>query len=604
MTDDRAREGSASGLRVLITGACGGIGSAARELLESRGAQVVGLDRVPGRDADVVADVRETEAVTKAVAEAVERLGGLDVLVNSAGVGDPVDVGAMPGPEVERVLDINLLGTWRVTSAALPALLESGGRVICIASGLAYVTMPFASAYAASKRAVTAYADALRLEYGGRISVTTLYPGYIQTPIHASSEAAGLRLGEAVPHESLDDAARAILRASAGRRPRRDTSLTRVGAATRVLSRHMPRTVDRTVVRQARKFARDGRLGTAPYASALGERLGGGGDGRPDRGELSPPSAPQVRAVAAADGLPLHAETHPPLGGSQVNGTVVLVHGYEMSTRCWHRQLHALPRHLDGTGVALLAYDHRGHGRSAPSARDQATIAQLADDLVAVLGQAAPDGPLVLVGHSMGGMTLMALAERHPEVVADRVAGVVLMSTSPGLLGELTFGLPKVFSPVMKRAVPTFHQYRRAAVKRGRQSVPTAVNRALIRRLAFGRDPRPMDVRLVADLSAATSPDTAADFHITLTDHDRVAALQVFSSVPTLLLSGTRDLLCPHSHSRRMAEALPDAELVTYPDAGHMLMLERDEDVTRRIAEFTRSCVGVRVPAASHESPE
>lgn len=580
-----------TGLRALVTGARGGIGSATRDRFEARGARVVGLDHasIPGHDGDVVADVRDAEAVASAVAEAVERLGGLDVLVNCAGVGDPVDVGSMPGPEVQRILDVNLLGTWRVTAAALPALRQSGGRVVCVSSGLAHVTVPFAAAYAASKRAVTAYADALRVEYGSRITVTTIYPGYIRTPIHASSEAAGLHLGDVAPHESVDDAARGILRAATGR-PRRDVALTPVGTVARIAGRHLPRSVDRVVARTARRLARSGRLGHTPYAAALGERLLDSGNSRPDRAGLSSPSAPTVRTLSAADGLPLHLEEYgPPADAGDVAGTLVLLHGYEMSTRCWHRQLHAVPAHLDGAQLRMLAYDHRGHGRSAPTTRDRATIAQLADDLAAVLADAAPDGPLVLVGHSMGGMTLMALAERHPDLVSRRVAGVVLMSTSPGVLGELTFGLPKVLGPVVRRAVPAYYRYRRAAIKRGRQSIPTSVNRQLVRRLAFGRNPRPQDVRLVSDLSAATLPDTAADFHVTITEHDRLVALDVFKAVPTLVLSGTRDLLCPHSHSRRMASALPDAELVTYQDAGHMLMFERDEDVTRRIAEFARA---------------
>lgn len=262
----------AAGLRVLVTGAAGGIGSAARDLLAERGARVVGLDLEPGRPGDVVADVRDPEAVGRAVDEAVERLGGLDVLVNCAGVGDPVDAGAPPDATVQRILDVNLLGTWRVTSAALDALQASGGRVVCVASGLAYANLPFASAYAVSKRAVCAYADALRLEYGSHVTVTTLYPGYIRTSIHASSEAAGLRLGEFAPEESVGHAARAVLRAATGR-PRRDLALTPTGAVTLFATRHVPRLVDAVVGRRVRALARARRLGDSSAASALHDRL-------------------------------------------------------------------------------------------------------------------------------------------------------------------------------------------------------------------------------------------------------------------------------------------------------------------------------------------
>jgi NAD(P)-dependent dehydrogenase (short-subunit alcohol dehydrogenase family) len=78
--------------------------------------------------------------------------------------------------------------------------------VIDVASGLAHVTLPFATAYTLSKRAVVAYSDVLRLEYGDRITVTTVYPGYIRTRIHERSQAAGVPLEGAVPAERLEDA--------------------------------------------------------------------------------------------------------------------------------------------------------------------------------------------------------------------------------------------------------------------------------------------------------------------------------------------------------------------------------------------------------------
>ena len=105
--------------RVLITGAASGIGAAAAAELRSRGAQVVGLD-VNATAEDVIAcDVRDQDAVDRAVAEAIERLGGLDVLINNAGVGTPQSAGLPPDAAALAVLDINLIGPWRVTAAAI-----------------------------------------------------------------------------------------------------------------------------------------------------------------------------------------------------------------------------------------------------------------------------------------------------------------------------------------------------------------------------------------------------------------------------------------------------------------------------------------------------
>ena len=116
------------------------------------------------------------------------------------------------------MIDVNLLGPWRVTAAALPALRASRGRVVNVASGLAHLTVPFATAYCMSKRGLVAYSDALRIEHGDAITVTTVYPGYIRTGIHDAARERGLGLEGAVPAERLSDAADTLVRAALGRR--------------------------------------------------------------------------------------------------------------------------------------------------------------------------------------------------------------------------------------------------------------------------------------------------------------------------------------------------------------------------------------------------
>src|SRR5215208_5703304 len=207
--------------RVLITGARGGIGGAAVAALRATGARVIGLD-LEGDGADVLAcDVRDQAAVDKAVAEAIERLGGLDVLINNAGIGMPQSAGEAPDERALAVIDVNLLGPWRVTAAALPALRASRGRVVNVASGLAHLAIPFAPAYCVSKRGLVAYSDALRLEHGDEITVTTVYPGYIRTGIHAAAKDSGVGLEGAVPPERVEDAGHALARAALDR-PLRD----------------------------------------------------------------------------------------------------------------------------------------------------------------------------------------------------------------------------------------------------------------------------------------------------------------------------------------------------------------------------------------------
>ena len=246
----RRHHATLAGRRVLITGAAGGIAGPTAAAMRQLGATVVGIDLQAGPDV-LAADVRDAEAVQSAVEEAAARMGGIDVVVNGAGIGIANDAGAFPDAAARRVLDVNLLGTWTVTAAALPHLLRSHGHVVNIASGLAYVTLPFAVAYTASKRAVTAYSDTLRMEYRGRITVSTVYPGYVRTPIHDAPAAQGVSLEGAVPAEPVEYTVATIIRACLT--CKRDLPTSRATALGIFVGRHAPALLDAMV---ARRFQR------------------------------------------------------------------------------------------------------------------------------------------------------------------------------------------------------------------------------------------------------------------------------------------------------------------------------------------------------------
>jgi NAD(P)-dependent dehydrogenase (short-subunit alcohol dehydrogenase family) len=260
-------------VRVLITGAASGIGAAAAAELRRRGARVVGLD-LNGDGADVLTcDVRDQASVDRAVAEAIGRLGGLDVLVNNAGIGLPQSAGDKPGDDALAVIDVNLLGPWRVTAAALPALREARGRVLNVASGLAHLAVPFATAYCMSKRGIVAYSDVLRLEHGDALTVTTIYPGYIRTPIHEAAARQGISLEGAVPAERVEDAARAIARAALDK-PVRDLATTPRGTLSYAVARRAPRRlIDAVSLWQIRRLARKGAFDESQLAGPLLARL-------------------------------------------------------------------------------------------------------------------------------------------------------------------------------------------------------------------------------------------------------------------------------------------------------------------------------------------
>jgi NAD(P)-dependent dehydrogenase (short-subunit alcohol dehydrogenase family) len=242
----------ATGRRILITGAASGIAQATMAELERRGARVIGLDRHAGKDGLISCDVRDQASVDEAVGEAIGRLGGLDVLINCAGLATPQSAGLPPDQKALAVIDVNMIGPWRVTSAALAALRQTHGRVVNVASGMAFVALPFAPAYAMSKHGVPAYSQALRLEHGDAISVTTVYPGNIKTPIHKDAIEFGIKVSS--PEEPIEDAVDALVRAALEKNAPLDITTTRAGLIANSLSRFAPRRfVDWVILRTIRK---------------------------------------------------------------------------------------------------------------------------------------------------------------------------------------------------------------------------------------------------------------------------------------------------------------------------------------------------------------
>ena len=291
-------------------------------------------------------------------------------------------------------------------------------------------------------------------------------------------------------------------------------------------------------------------------------------------------------SVTTSDGATLSAELH---GPDEAAATVVMAHGYVLSDRCWHYQVKELRRARPD--LRVVTYDHRGHGRSGPAAREAATIQRLGTDLGELVDAVAPDGPVVLAGHSMGGMTIMALAEQRPELFGPVVKGVTFVSTSSGRLGTITYGMPGPLGPLVRAAVPWLNERAKAAEAAGK--APKSGGSA---RVLFGRDASPAQVRHTLDVMAGTPAATVANFHYSFLDHDRVAALSALRDVPVHVLVGERDALCPVSHGRAIADALPHSRFVELAGAGHMLLLERHREVSAALLEVVEQ--SLPVPAA------
>lgn len=291
--------------------------------------------------------------------------------------------------------------------------------------------------------------------------------------------------------------------------------------------------------------------------------------------------------VLAADGVPLHVEIDEAVGvpegvtdGAAIP-TVVFCHGYTLSLRSWVFQRRA----LKAAGYRVVLWDQRGHGQSGAGSKESYEIDQLGLDLYAVLNAVVPQGPLIMVGHSMGGMTLMALAGQHPEVVKDRVLGVAFVSTSPGGISAVSWGLGKVLGKAVHRLGPFA-----VGQLAGRQGLVNSVLKAgreveeyFVDLYSFA-SPVPLSiVRLTADMIFKTRMEVISDFMETFDKHDKREALEQFIGVEALVLNGVQDLLTPPQHSEEIVKLIPGAEHVLVNDAGHIIMLEHPDVVSEQL---------------------
>ena len=286
-------------------------------------------------------------------------------------------------------------------------------------------------------------------------------------------------------------------------------------------------------------------------------------------------------AVRADDGVLLHAQIDDPIGDPlTIDGrrkpTVVLSHGYCLSSECWVLQRRALRK----AGYRVVTWDQRGHGRSGKGTSRNYHIDQLGEDLYAVIQATTAEGDLALGGHSMGGMTTMALADAHPDLVAERTVAFVAIATSPGGLPLANGGLVAALGKgTLERLGPgVFAQLsRRPELLAGMVRANRDLGEFLVERYSFASPVPRSVVRLTAKMILATDLTVMGDFLPTLDAFDKRTGLPHFAHVETLVFNGIQDILTPPSHSDLIVEAIPGAEHVLIRDAGHVIMLEHPD---------------------------
>jgi len=294
--------------------------------------------------------------------------------------------------------------------------------------------------------------------------------------------------------------------------------------------------------------------------------------------------ADDPRATFGTDGAPLPADAP----------TLVLVHGYALSLDCWLYQR----EHFRGR-VRQVLYDQRSHGRSGHSSAKYCRLPQLAEDLRQVLAELTDDGPVVLVGHSMGGMTIMHLALSHPELFGPQVKGVALFSTSAGSLADFSplRVIPgRVFSRVAPPLLTTLNRIPEL-VQRGRQA-GSDLGYVVTRRMGFGSDVPPALVELTSDMLGETSLEVVADFYPTFSELDAYAAFDVLGRVPCAVVSGIDDVFTPIEHTDRIIELLPGATAVRVEHCGHLGLMEHPAVFSQAIEDLYARVLGPTEVAA------
>jgi pimeloyl-ACP methyl ester carboxylesterase len=294
---------------------------------------------------------------------------------------------------------------------------------------------------------------------------------------------------------------------------------------------------------------------------------------RPTLGSI----AGELEVIDGPDGTRVAIECYGPLDTPQL----VLCHGWVCTGRVWHEQVREL-----ADRYRLITYDQPGHGRSTPPASGTYSLDLLGDTLRRVIEVAARPGPLVLVGHSMGGMTILNAARRHGDLLDDRLRGVVLLSTTSHAqpLRRLSFdasiqGWARLDRAV-RRAVPHLRDPRLIDLSDRATSATSDLSHLLTRWVSTGPGADPAVTDFTQQLTLDSGVDVVLGLAEAILGVDEDAGLDRLGEldVPTSIIVGTHDRLTPLALSERMAQRT-EGELIVLEAVGHMAPLEAPPEI-------------------------
>jgi pimeloyl-ACP methyl ester carboxylesterase len=301
----------------------------------------------------------------------------------------------------------------------------------------------------------------------------------------------------------------------------------------------------------------------------------------PARGEALAERPGEERRVRSFDGTEIAVNVTG--SGRPGRPTIVFAHGFTLDMTGWHYQW----KHFSRTHRVVL-FDQRGHGRSSPAAGGDYSLEAMGRDLEAVLDATTPEGPAVLVGHSLGGMGTLAFAGQFPEEFGSRVRGVVLANTVASdilkaVLGNLGEKAALAVLPYARRFVA---QPGRAYRLRSRLVGSGGDLAFLIARATnFGPSAPPSVIDHVVAVAAEAPVEVWTDVMASMFAMDLGDAID-HVRVPALVIASDLDRLTPPASATAMAKRLPQGRMVEIEGAGHCAMLERPEEFNGLVEAF------------------
>jgi pimeloyl-ACP methyl ester carboxylesterase len=297
--------------------------------------------------------------------------------------------------------------------------------------------------------------------------------------------------------------------------------------------------------------------------------------------------------VTTPDGVPLAVRE---VGPADAPLTVVFAHGFCLRMGAFHFQRMRLSDEW-GPQVRMIFYDQRGHGRSGDAAPETYTLTQLGMDLETVLQVIAPRGPVVLVGHSMGGMTVLSHARQYPHHYGNRIVGAALISSAAEGVAKSPLGeiLNNPALEAVRRAARTAPKL----VHRGR-NVGRSVIGPILRAASYADlNVSPSIVAFSEKMMLDTPIQTMVEFLHALAVHDETAALPTLAKIPTLVVCGDHDLVTPDEYSRKMSHALRQSELIIVSRSGHLVLLSQPEPINDGLVRLVRRAAPSRFATIS-----